>query len=93
MTSRAARQSSTQAVDLLPWADPYILQLFAEAEMVRHEEDECADWEESTVRVHEAGPASVETVLTHDSWRITPLRRSSVSRRRRTESAPRLAPC
>lgn len=80
--------------DLLPWADPYIMQLFAEAELVEQEDIAEQSWDEGPVYREVSPPANVvEAVLTRDAWKITNLRRPSVSRKRRTESAPPLAPC
>jgi hypothetical protein len=83
------------SADLLPWADPYIIQLFEEAELVHREE--VTDWN-ATRREDGCGvpcgqPASVDAGGARDPWRVTRPRRLAVSRRRRTEFALQLAPC
>jgi len=96
MTNQTCRRSNdTRSVDLLPWADPYILQLFEEAELVRREalaeSDDCLSRDHFSVP--SAGPATVEAVFTRDNWRVTRPNRPPVSRKRRIEFALELAPC
>ncbi len=95
MSTQAFRHSTVaRSADLLPWADPYIVQLFAEAELIQQDENSEQAWEESPAVQRVVGSTTVvEAVLTRDAWRITSLRRPSISRRRRTESVPPLAPC
>lgn len=72
-------------IDLLPWADPYIMQLFLEAEMLG-----------GSAQFESAAPAacdgrspqtSVAAPLNGESWGINPNRRPALPRRRKTESA------
>jgi hypothetical protein len=83
------------SADLLPWADPYIVQLFEEAEMVQREEStdlsgtQREDW--CGASCSESG--SVDAGGARDPWRVTRPRRLAVSRRRRTEFELQLAPC
>jgi hypothetical protein len=83
------------SADLLPWADPYIVQLFEEAEMVRREEMADVDGKRRDDGCVEpcGEPASVDAGSARDPWRVTRPRRLAVSRRRRTEFALQLAPC
>jgi hypothetical protein len=94
-TQTCRRPNNARSVDLLPWADPYILQLFEEAELVRREEaaesDDCLP--RGCLSVQSAGPATVEAVFTRDDWHVTRPSRPPVSRRRRIEFALELAPC
>jgi hypothetical protein len=78
------------SVDLLPWADPYIRQLFAEAERVEHAArsrtplTHLADWLDEQ-ESHEV----MKTEFRQHAWRVTPTLRSerSGARSRRSESA------
>jgi hypothetical protein len=81
--------------DLLPWADPYIIQLFQEAEMVHRVEttDLNGTRPEDEFGMSCSEPASVDAGGARDPWRVTRPRRLAVSRRRRTEFALQLAPC
>jgi hypothetical protein len=92
-TQVECRSSATPSADLLPWADPYILQLFEEAELVTRENPAGPTDGASPLCVRPSEAAEIEAVFTRDAWRITSPRRSAIARRRRTESAPQLAPC
>ena len=85
--------TDARSLDLLPWADPYIMQLFAEAEVL----ETVDDTESVTCRDKPELPAgekaTSEAVFRSDSWTIRPLRRSAVSRTRRTGSEHLLARC
>jgi hypothetical protein len=83
------------SADLLPWADPYIIQLFEEAELVHREEisDLTGTRREDGCSVPCGEPASVDAGGARDPWRVIRPRRLAVSRRRRTEFALQLAPC
>ena len=77
---------SASSADLLPWVDPYITQLFAEAELVElvasHQR---ADSPRSTLEGRAGLPS--------DDWDVRPVARAAASPRRRTESARLLAHC
>ncbi len=71
------------SADLLPWVDPYITQLFAEAELVElATSHQVADAPRSLL----AGRAR----LVSDHGDVRPAARAATARRRRTESARRL---
>jgi hypothetical protein len=94
MTNQPCRtHAATKPVDLLPWADPYITQLFAEARLVSDtapsESPLRAAWQD--VRV--ACEASLDAMLASESWRIKSPRRGRFSRKRRTEPAHLSARC
>ncbi len=86
-------RAANQPVDLLPWADPYIAQLFADAGLVSDtaptESPLRAAWQD--VRV--ACEASLDAMLPGESRRIRSPRRVRLSRMRRTEPAHSLARC
>jgi hypothetical protein len=77
-------------VDLLPWADPYIMQLFLESERL---EDRGVSVAASTESGGRSSQAAVAAPLSSDSWGINPTRRPSLPRRRRTESERLLVRC
>ena len=80
------RFGSASSTDLLPWVDPYITQLFAEAELVElATSHQGADAPRSLL----AGRAR----LASDDGDVRPAARAAAARRRRTESAQRLAHC
>jgi hypothetical protein len=93
--SNACRARQKMEIDLLPWADPYILQLFAESEQ----------WSRFGLSEPTAGTAerlpdqagSADAVLSaefrSESWRINTPRRPSAPRRRKIESECLLAHC
>jgi len=93
--SNGCRALQKMEIDLLPWADPYIIQLFAESEQ----------WGRSAVSAPAAGTGerlpdqagSADGVITaqfcSESWRISTPRRPSAPRRRRIESERLLAHC
>jgi hypothetical protein len=71
-------------IDLLPWADPYIMQLFLEAEMLGDRD----------VAGSGRNPqAAVAAPLNGASWGLNSPRRPSLPRRRRTESERSLVRC
>ncbi len=91
--SYACRAQRHDELDLLPWADPYIVQLFADA---RFERDAAED--EPAARRTRAGIAhDAETVAAadfrRDGWAIRTIRRPASSRRQRIESERLLARC
>ncbi len=83
------------AADLLPWADPYIVQLFEEAEMLRRAEIAELNSSGCAGDRYESGGPSPEVLLNadRDGRRVTRPGRQAISRRRRTEFALQLAPC
>jgi hypothetical protein len=95
MTNQTCRCSTiARSADLLPWADPYILQLFEEAERARREEvAEWGNWTDDDYKTVSVEASGVETRNSRDPWRVNRPRRLPVSRRRRTEFALELAPC
>jgi hypothetical protein len=79
-------------VDLLPWADPYIMQLFLEAEMLEDgDEPGAASAPAAGFGAH--SPQAVAAALRGDSWGINSNRRPPLPRRRRTESERLLVRC
>ena len=80
-------------IDLLPWADPYIMQLFLEADML----GSSGDFESVTVQAAgsdgRSPQMSVAAPLNGDSWRVNSTRRPARPRRRRTESERMLVRC
>ena len=97
-----------RTVDLLPWADPYIAQLFAEAGMLAG--DAACEIGEAESRTNSSGrrrlaevvaidelsgqDAIVEAVFTRHAWHLAPApHRRSVARTRRPEAEPTLARC
>lgn len=73
-------------MDLLPWADPYIMQLFLESEMLGESgATESAAGLSAGSGGHSA-QAAVAAPLNDDSWGISLTRRPSLPRRRRIES-------
>jgi hypothetical protein len=92
MISRNCRCTKlAPAADLLPWADPYILQLFQQAELAPGaESDEMADLDRD---LHLEAQDLEGQVAPRDPWCVTRPRRPGISRRRRTEFALQLAPC
>jgi hypothetical protein len=83
------------AADLLPWADPYIVQLFEEAEMARRAEiAESVSSGHAVDRCDCVGrSAEVLMIGARESRRLTRPGRQAISRRRKTEFALQLAPC
>ncbi len=80
-------------IDLLPWADPYIMQLFLESETLG-DGGEFESVAAPTLESDARNPhASVAAPLNGDSWGINPARRPSLPRRRRTESERLLVRC
>jgi hypothetical protein len=75
-------------IDLLPWADPYIMQLFLEAEMLG--DRDVAGSARSGGRHPQAVVAGP---LNGDAWGVNSPRRPSLPRRRRTESDRLLVRC
>ena len=97
-----------ETVDLLPWADPYIAQLFAEAGMLaggvgreiggaesRTNPSDRRRLAEVVVIDESSGrDATVEAVFTRHAWHLAPApHRRSVARTRRPEAEPTLARC
>ena len=80
-------------VDLLPWADPYIMQLFAEGELLEATDDAKSVAGRDKPELPTGVTAASEAVFRSDSWTIRPLRRSAASRSRRTESEHLMAHC
>ncbi len=92
-TSRCSNLSP--AADLLPWADPYILQLFEEAEVARRAEiAESVSSGRATDRCDSVGrSAEVQLIGAREGRRVTRPGRQAISRKRKTEFALQLAPC
>ena len=80
------------AVDLLPWADPYIAQLFRDANLLEEEVAPAQSRRGKTVSGRNAG-ATIETVLSSDGWQLSPMSRQRATRMQRSESAHQLARC
>jgi hypothetical protein len=86
-------RTAAKPVDLLPWADPYIAQLFADAGLVSDaapsESPLRAAWQDARA----ACKASLDAMLPSESWRVKSPRRARLSRTRRTKPARLLARC
>ena len=82
-----------QQVDLLPWADPYIMQLFRESNLLENATEAVGSSEADDANVTPGGKATNEAVLTGQSWLIRPLNRSAEPRTRRTVSGHLMARC
>ena len=78
-------------IDLLPWADPYIMSLFLKSEML--EDGDASAGASSAGSGGRSPQAAVAAPLNGDSWGINPPRRPSLPRRRRTESERLLVRC
>lgn len=77
-------------MDLLPWADPYIMQLFQEAELV----GESAAAVPAPAPVCRRYPEVSSAASVDDETRsISSIRRSPLPRRRRTETERLLVRC
>lgn len=91
--SYACRAPRHDELDLLPWADPYIAQLFADARFER----DAAGAEPAVSRVRAEVAHDAETVAAadfrRDGWTIRTIRRPAASRRQRIESERLLARC
>ena len=57
------RPTNAQSVDLLPWADPYIVQLFADAQLVSEECDSQSPLRTAWEDTRAACGSSLETVV------------------------------
>ena len=91
--STVRRTHQELELDLLPWADPYILQLFLESEPLVHPGScESAAGVPRSTGDHRI-PAVVAAPLNSASGAISLTRRRSTPRRRRTESECLLARC
>lgn len=82
-----------QPVDLLPWADPYIMQLFRESNLLEDATEAVGLAGAGETDVTPGGVATDEAVLTGQSWSIRPLTRSAGPRTRRTVSGHLTAHC
>ena len=82
-----------QPVDLLPWADPYIMQLFRESHLLADTTDAAVSSGAGHADVTPGGKATGEAVLTGQSWSIKPLNRSAEPRTRRIVSGHLMAQC
>lgn len=96
MNTQICRCSNpSPATDLLPWADPYIIQLFEQAEVARRAE--IADSVSSGRAVDRCDSVgrSAEVLVSgaREGRRVTRPGRQAISRRRKTEFALQLAPC
>lgn len=90
MTSHAAR-SATWPSDLLPWADPYIIQLFREASAAEAA-GVCQEGRlQSERRGHE--PAFVAPRQTTEGWKIVSPPPAARVRKQKTGFGRRLLPC
>lgn len=83
------------AADLLPWADPYIVQLFQEAEAARRAElaDSLTPGRACSGCESVGRSTEVTVVGEREGRRVSRPGRQAISRRRRTEFALQLAPC
>ncbi len=82
-----------QPVDLLPWADPYIMQLFRESRLLGDTADAAISSGVEDADLTPGGKATDEAVLTGQSWSIRPLNRSAEPRTRRIVSGHLMAQC
>jgi hypothetical protein len=80
-------------IDLLPWADPYIMQLFLEADMLGGSGEFESAPGPGTRSDGRNSHMSVTAPLNDDSWGINSNRRPLLPRRRRTESERLLVRC
>lgn len=88
------RSGADGCVDLLPWADPYIVQLFAEAGIVTETRKARSPLKNAWQDARAACGTEVEAMSYGRTRRVRPTElRRPVSRRRRTESARSLARC
>ncbi len=85
--------TAAHSTDILPWADPYIMRLFAEAELVEPADDAKPSPHRDRMELPSGQKATGEAVFSNASWTIRPLRRSLVPRTRRTGSEHLLARC
>jgi hypothetical protein len=92
MKSRSL-SSTAPAHDLLPWADPYILQLFQGLASGEQCETNAASRSRMPLTVTVGQAASAEARLSREDWEITTPARREPARTRRTEFAHSLAPC
>jgi hypothetical protein len=91
--SNACRAYRRTEIDLLPWADPYIMQLFAESEQWNRSglsEPAVGETRPETAR---SAPAVTTAQFCSESWSISAGRRPLTPRRRRIESERLLARC
>lgn len=93
--TNACRAHHTMEIDLLPWADPYIMQLFAESEQWSR-----SGLADSTARTVDRSPETGDDAdaVEHGAWysdsrRVSAPRRPTAPRRRRIESERLLARC
>lgn len=81
-------------VDLLPWADPYIVQLFAEAGLVTDGDTSQSPLQSAWQDARAACGPGLEAVFYGRARRVRPSGgRRQVSRKRRTEPARSLVRC
>jgi hypothetical protein len=92
MTTHARRPSTAMPSDLLPWADPYILQLFTEAALAEAQAPTGKARDAGSTCVAGRGEAVAEARFDGDAWAII-MPHSAIARRQRTGSARQLAPC
>ena len=86
MPSMSPNRRQPSGVDLLPWADPYIAQLFAEAERIELAARATRPEEVADDALGSAPDPAYE-------WDFRPPACGAATRRRRTESARSLARC
>jgi hypothetical protein len=94
MTNNCGRWPRRESpVDLLPWADAYIVKLFREAELLS---EVCEpDWSRESGKAGLATPSNVVPlagIASAESLILKPFR-PSTARKRRTESVRSLAGC
>lgn len=88
------RSGADGRVDLLPWADPYIVQLFAEAGMVTETRKTQSPLKNAWQDARATCGTDIEAMSYSRARRVRPTDLSRpASRRRRTESARSLARC
>lgn len=92
MISFAISDQNQPTVDLLPWADPYIAQLFRDADLLDEPSPVVHPRRGKTVAGREAG-AMIETVLSSDEWQLNPMSRQRLNRSRRVEPERPMAHC
>jgi hypothetical protein len=94
--SNSCRAQQKMGTDLLPWADPYIMQLFAESEQWSRSGLLSEPSARTAERLPEAAgdaDAVVTAQFCSESWQINAPRRPAAVRRRRIESERLLARC
>jgi hypothetical protein len=85
--------TEAQSADILPWADPYIMQLFSEAELLETAEEAKPSPRRDRPVLSPGRKATGVAEFRRSSWTIRPLRRSVAPRMRRTAAEHLMARC